>query len=217
MQIPNWSKNYLKANRVQLITDAVKKAENKTSGEIVPMIVRRSSTVGHVPVIFMTLVIAVFFGLDVPHWQHEFLGEHWAWYLADVVLLLGLSTLFSKFNWIQRLFTSRPDQADQVSMRAEVEFYESGIKNTKDATGVLLFVSLMERRAVVLADKAINDKVSKETWQNVCDLLINGIKQGNLGLAFAAAIEKCGEILTPHFPIQPDDINELKDQLIIKE
>ena len=152
-----------------------------------------------------------------PGWQAAFLGEHWAWYLGDIALLAMISALFSRFNCVQRLLTSRLDQEDQVDMRAQLEFYESNINNTKGSTGILLFASLMERRAVVLADKAISDKVPKEAWREVCDLLVGGIKEGNMGLAFGEAIAKCGEILAPEFPIQPDDVNELKDQLIIKE
>ena len=217
MDIPDWSKSYLKAERVELIVEAIKKAEAKTSGEIVPMIVRRSSTVGHVPVILLSLLIALFFAVDVPGWQAGYLGEHWAWYLGDIALIMLVSSLFSKLTWVQRLLTTSEDQEDQVSMRAEIEFYESNIKNTSGSTGILLFASLMERRAVVLADKAISDKVPAEAWGEVCDLLVGGIKKGNMGLAFTEAIAKCGEILAPEFPIQPDDVNELKDQLIIKE
>lgn len=217
MNIPHWLKAYLNAEQVEQIVGAIQKAESTTSGEIVPMIVRRSSTVGHVPVILLSLSIALFFALDGHGWQAERFGDHWAWYLVDIALMLAVSVILARFHWVQRLLTTRADQIVQVHMRAEIEFYESGIKKTKDSTGVLVFVSLMEQRAVVLADKAINDKVSKDTWQEVCDLMIHGMKKKKVGLAFGAAIRKCGEILSPEFPIQPDDKNELKNQLIIKE
>ena len=217
MNIPHWLKAYLSAEQAQQIAAAIQKAESSTSGEIVPMIVRRSSTVGHVPVILLSLSIALFFALDVRGWQSELVGEHWAWYLVEIALLLATAGLLSRFHWVQRLLTSRADQIVQVNMRAEIEFYESGIKKTRDSTGVLIFVSLMEQRAVVLADKAINDKVPQDTWREVCDLLIQGMKKKDVGLALGAAILKCGEILTPAFPIQPDDTNELNNELIIKE
>jgi len=217
MNIPHWLKAHLSAEQAQQIAGAIQKAESSTSGEIVPMIVRRSSTVGHVPVILLSLSIALFFALDGRGWRAEMLGEHWAWYLVEIALLLATAGLLSRFHWVQRLLTPRADQIVQVNMRAEIEFYESGIKKTRGSTGVLIFVSLMEQRAVVLADKAINDKVPQDTWREVCDLLIQGMKKKNVGLALGAAILKCGEILTPAFPIQPDDTNELKNQLIIKE
>jgi putative membrane protein len=217
MNIPHWLKAYLSAEQGEQIAGAIQRAESTTSGEIVPMIVRRSSTVGHVPMILLALSAALFFALDGPGWRAEVAGEHWAWYVVEIVILVAASALLSRFHWVQRLLTTRADQVVQVNMRAEIEFYESGIKETRDSTGVLIFVSLMEQRAVVLADKAINDKVPQETWQEVRDLLIQGMKQKNVGLAFGAAILKCGEILTPSFPIRPDDENELQNQLIIKE
>ena len=120
-------------------------------------------------------------------------------------------------KWVQRNLVSRRDREDQVQMRAELEFYESNIKNTKSATGILLFVSLLERRAVVLADSAINEKVQKETWVDVCNTLVSGIRAGSIAKGFCDAINKSQAILTPHFPIQPDDTNELSNNIIIKD
>lgn len=217
MQIPHWLKSYLTTEQLQHIADAVKQAESTTSGEIVPMIVRRSSTVGHVPVIGLSVLVALFFALDGPGVQGDWLGHHWAWYLGDVAVLLMVGGLLSRLSWVQRLLTPRSDQAVQVDMRAEIEFYRSEIKKTRDSTGVLIFVSLLERRAVVLADKAINDRVPADTWKDLCGVLTSGIKKKEMGVAFAQAIGKCGDILTPLFPIKPDDKNELKDQLVIKE
>ncbi len=217
MNIPGWLKAYLKPEEAENIAEAIREAESTTSGELVPMIVRRSSTIGHVPVILMTLLVVLFFVLDGPARQIEALGEHWIWYLADIVLLMAVTAVGARLPWMQRLLTTRSDQAFQVDSRSVIEFYESNINRTRDATGVLIFVSMMERRAVVLADKAINDRVSKDTWTNVCNQLIAGIKKKNLGQAISFAVQECGKIMTPEFPIQSDDENELKDQLIIKE
>ncbi len=217
MNIPNWLKAYLKPDEAETIVNAIRDAESTTSGELVPMIVRRSSTIGHVPVLLLTLLVALFFILDGPAWQSEVVGEHWIWYLVDIALLMAATAVGARLPWVQRLLTTRADQAFQVDSRSLIEFYESNINQTKDATGVLIFISMMERRAVVLADKAINDQVSKDTWQAVCDQLIAGIKKKNLGQAIREAVLKCGEIMTPQFPIRSDDENELKDQLLIKE
>jgi putative membrane protein len=217
VNIPNWLKAYLKPEEASNIIEAIRKAESTTSGELVPMIVRRSSTIGHVPVILLTLLVAMFFILDGPAYQAEVLGDSWIWYLVDIAFLMVATAAAARLPWIQRLLTTRADQALQVDSRSVIEFYESNINRTKDATGILIFISLMECRAVVLADKAINDKVSKDTWRDVCDQLIAGIKKKNLSQAICEAVLKCSEIMTPQFPIQPDDENELKDQLIIKE
>lgn len=217
MAIPNWLKGKLDGAQLQQIAEAVKRAESTTSGEIVPMIVRKSSTLGHVPVILFSLFVAVFFAADGPSLQAEFVGDHVLLYFVDTVVIVILTALLGRSTFVQRLLTTRADQIAQVEMRAEIEFYGSDIRKTRDATGILLFVSLLERRAVVLADQAISEKVPKDTWLGVCDILISGIKKKNMGSAFGNAVEKCGEILTPLFPIKPDDENELKDHLVIKE
>ena len=217
MELPKWSKAYLKPERVQLVEDAVRAAERKTAGEIVPMIVRRSSAVGHVPFLLLSLLVSVFLIVDGPGWQYQHLGEHWAWYLLDTVALLALALALARRPLLQRLLTPRQDQVDQVQMRAQVEFYQSRIQSTRAATGVLLFASLLERQAVVLADKAIAERVPAQTWEEVCDLMIRGIKEGHIGLGLAAAVERCGDILAAQFPVQADDTNELRDVLVIKE
>ncbi len=155
--------------------------------------------------------------VDGPGWQYELIGEHWAWYLVDTVALLLLSGQLARIPLLQRLLTTSGDQAMQVDMRAQIEFYQSNLHATADATGVLLLVSLMEHRAVVLADTAIDSKVPSETWDEVIEVTIDGIKKGHVGLGLAAAIERCGDILATEFPIGEDDVNELKDTLIIRE
>lgn len=217
MDIPKWARGYLRPERVQLVEDAIRAAEARTSGEIVPMIVRRSSTIGHVPVIIACLLLTLFIVADGPGWQYELIGEHWAWYLVDTVVLLLLSGQLARIPLLQRLLTTRDDQALQVDMRAQIEFYRSNIHSTSDATGVLLLVSLMEHRAVVLADTSIDAKVPDETWDKVVGLTTEGIKNGNVGLGLAAAIECCADILATEFPAAPNDVNELHDTLIIRE
>ena len=76
VEVPKWAQGVLRPERIQLVEDAVKSAERETSGEIVPMIVRRSSTLGHVPVNLLSLWISLFMVLDGPVWQQELLGEH---------------------------------------------------------------------------------------------------------------------------------------------
>lgn len=217
MSLPKWAQKALSENDLNLIKDAVTNAEKNTSGEIVPIIVRRSSTIGHVPLVLLCFFTAMYFAFDVPDLQGEYVGNHWAWYLADMLIIVGITLIFSRIKWVQRNLVSQRDREEQVQMRAELEFYESNIRNTKGATGILLFVSLLERRAVILADTGINEKVTKETWTDVCNTLVSGIRSESIAKGFCDAINKSQVILTPHFPIQPDDTNELSNNLIIKD
>ncbi len=119
--------------------------------------------------------------------------------------------------FLQRLLTSQSDQIFQAEERAQLEFFQHQVNQTKKATGILLFVSLMEKRVVVLGDQSISQKIKPETWQEVVKLILEGIKSEKMSKGFEAGIVKCGEILSTHFPIQKNDTNELSNELILKD
>ena len=93
-------------------------------------------------------------------------------------------------------------------------FTEHGLHYTRDHTGILILVSLLEHRVEVLADRGINEKVPPGTWNEVVDIIVAGLKSRHAGDAFCKAVERCGEILATHFPRQADDRDELPNKLI---
>ena len=213
---PHWVKHFLQPVEVDEIRAAVANAEKRTSGEIVPMVVRKSSTIDHVfLVVTLTLALA-FWMLHLPLQLSPYTGE----FLAGAIFLIlatSLGALLARIPGLQRLCVSRQDSEQQVRQRAELEFFEYGLGRTRDATGVLLFISLMEHKAVVFADESISEKMPPETWQEVVDQMIAGIKKKDAKGGLISAIHKCADILSPHFPRPEDDTNELRDHLIIKE
>ncbi len=218
MANPKWLKSYISASEHEQIEKAVKTVETKTSGEVVPMVVRRSSTVGHVPLILLFALSLLFFVLDIDYWQTEWIAlPHWLLIVFDLIALVVIVRILSPIPWVERMLTPKDDQALQVEQRAINEFYNHRLDHTDQATGILIYVSLMEHRAVVLGDRAISKKIPQEKWQETVDRLIRGVKQKNLAQGFSDAIDLCGEILQENFPIQPNDKNELKNHLIVKE
>lgn len=216
-ELPRWAHRILGNDGAERIEEAIAEAESRTSGEIVPILVRRSSTVGHVPLVCFTLLLLCVYLVDLPASLVELGGPYWAW-LGACWLLAGFLTLvLERFDVVQRLLTSRIDQTQQVDLRAQIEFYELGVSQTEDRTGILLFVSLMEHRAVVLADHSIAEKLDARIWQELVDLMIQGVKRGDLAEGMTQAIQRCGDLLSAHFPISPNDANELRDHLIVKE
>lgn len=212
----------------QKISEAVRKAEEKTSGEIVPMIVMRSSVVGHIPVVLFLIFSAITLAFSVPTslaTYFELVGSTpFKAQMFSVLSVLGLWALFwglslqlAKVNLLQRLFTSRGDLAFQVEERALLEFHQHHLAQTQARTAVLIFISLMEQRAVILGDQAISEKLPPGTWDAILSEMVLEIKKGQAGSGLTRAVEKCGQILSDHFPIQPGDKNEICNQLIIKE
>ena len=93
-------------------------------------------------------------------------------------------------------------------------FTEHVLHYTRDHTGILILVSLLEHRVEVLADRCINEKVPPGTWNEVVEIITAGLKSRHADDAFCKAVERCGEILATHFPRQADDRDELPNQLI---
>lgn len=206
---------HLTHDQVFKITQAVVQAEMKTDGEIVPMIVARSSSVGHV--FFHTSLLLLSFILLLalvfePWWFFTFKWQALA--VTGIFSSLG-GFLLSKLNFVQRWLIPPEDQEAQVWQRAQAEWASNKLQKTKARTGILIFVSIMERKAVVLADEGIAKHYSPETWKEVVDILSLHLKRNEWVLGFQKAVEKCGQILQKHLPAS-HSANEISDHLIIK-
>jgi len=85
---------------------------------------------------------------------------------------------------------------------------------TRDRTGVLIFVSLAERYARIIADEGIAAKVSNREWQEAIDALTAHMRDGRIAQGFLAAIERCGTVLAAHAP-PTDTGDELPDRIYV--
>jgi putative membrane protein len=137
------------------------------------------------------------------------------WLMLVVVATYGIGQWLGTAPNIIRLVTSRERMAYKVQLRAEQAFYQHGLHNTKDRTGILILISLLERRVHVLADKGINDRVPPGTWENLVSGILEGIRAGNATDAICDAITKCGALLSTVSPAgSGDNPDELPDSLI---
>lgn len=98
---------------------------------------------------------------------------------------------------------------------AEKEFYRLNMHQTRDKTGILLFFLLGERKFYILADEGINEKVKPEVWESVSNEIQENFKNGFFAKGIIHGIERVGKLLSEHFPIKPDDINELTNKVVI--
>jgi uncharacterized membrane protein len=99
---------------------------------------------------------------------------------------------------------------------AEKEFVNAKISKTKGATGILIFLLLNSKEFCILADKKINDKVDQANWNAISKSISKHFSQGNFCKGIIEGIDACGNILSAHFPILPDDINELPNKVRMK-
>ena len=102
----------------------------------------------------------------------------------------------------------------RVRQRAMAAFVEEAVFRTRDRTGILIFLSLLERRVIVLADAGINARVAQFEWDAIVADVVGGMRRGQAGAALAAAIRRAGDVLAAHrFARHPDDRDELTDDL----
>jgi putative membrane protein len=95
------------------------------------------------------------------------------------------------------------------------QFMLRGIGRTEGRTGVLVFVSLAERYARIVADEAIASRVAQADWQSAIDALVDHMRRGRIADGFVEAIERCGGVLATHFPAKADERSELPDRIYL--
>jgi putative membrane protein len=140
--------------------------------------------------------------------------------IAAGSLALGQGTVFALLAaaglvpaWRMLLVPERVKRA-RAAARAHEQFLAHNLHATASRTGVLLFVSLAERHAEIVADTGIDAKVAPNFWQGIVDRLTAEIADGRLAEGLILAIEASGAALAEHFPRNPDDVNELPDKLV---
>ena len=211
-------KSFTDAER-ERIRQAVQQAEQVTKGEIVPMIVPASALYREAGyrtgLILALLALAFLLTIEIYWLPWGWHAGNAGWLLLAVVASYGLGQWLGRIPMVIRLVTSRERMAHKVTLRAEQAFYKHGLHHTKGHTGILILVSMLERRVHVLADKGINDHVPAGTWDGLVNGIIDGIRTGNATDAICAAIAKCGALLAEVAPSRSgDNPNELPDTLI---
>ncbi|PTQ12268.1 hypothetical protein CLG96_06945 [Sphingomonas oleivorans] len=211
------------------VNAAVMAAEARTDGEIVTIVAPSSDSyhdvVLHWAMLLVFLVLAlVALRPDIllslramldGGWRHEYpQGE----LLTALLLLLAVKFLAARlaFAWmpLRMLLTPRATKARRVRRRA-LSYFKVGTEHrTASRTGVLLYLSLAEHQAEIVADAAIHAKVAPETWGDAMAALIEAVRDGRPGDGMAAAVEQIGAVLAEHFPRTDTDPNELPDRLI---
>ena len=212
-----------------LVTAAVAKAERESDGEIVTIVAGRSDAYHdvalHYAVVAMLLVPA---GLAfVPQgWIDWWSGLILGWN-AELTRPQAMLYIFAKlagaflvvrlvlaYQPLRMALTPGRTRSRRVHRRAVELFRASCEQKTRGRTGVLLYLSLAEHRAEIVADKAIADQVAPQVWGEAMAVLIDEVKAGRTGRGMALAVEKIGAVLAPILPPTQGNPNELPDRLI---
>lgn len=203
---------FLTAEERQTIEKAVREAEATTSGEIVVMAVAKSS---NYPSAIMATSGAVSLVLAIAGTISLGSENMWLFLTLFALFFIASNEAVKRIPMLKRPFVSRAEIAEEVEEAAIHAFYHRKVHETRDRTGILIYISLFEHSVRVLADTGIDAKVGKQVWQSVVDTITKGICDGRQGEAIREAVEICGQLLSRHFPRKADDTNELSDAVII--
>jgi putative membrane protein len=209
-----------KPEDLERIKKAVKEAESKISGEIVPVFVEKSSnyTIANYRAALLGAA-AVFFLIVIFDRYVPTLAVYDPVLIFALVMLGGfIGAVKSHYiNPVKRLMLSQSYMDQATRKRAENAFLEEEVFNTRQRTGIMIFISFFEHEVIVMADKGISKEVEQKEWDSMVRKIIDNVKQGKLVDGIEAAILRCGEVLLEKgFVISPDDVNELKDDLRIE-
>jgi putative membrane protein len=211
------------------VTAAVAAAERASDGEIVTIVAARSDAyhdVGLHYAVLMMLFVPVALAVVPQAWIDWAVGTFLGWN-AELSRPMAMTYIFAKlagtflvvrllFLWmpLRMALTPGGTKTRRVRRRA-IELFRAGTeKRTRGRTGVLLYLSLLERRAELVADEAIHSRVAPEVWGEAMAVLIDNVKAGRPGEGMALAVEKVGEVLAECLPPTLDNPNELPDRLI---
>ncbi len=202
---------------LERIKSAVRVAEDKISGEIVPVFVERSGfyTIanyrGGILLAGITFIAIIIFDRYIP--ELAILDPMLIFFLVVLAGILG-GALTHFIPFIKRRLISREHLDQATRKRAEGAFLEEEVFNTRQRTGILIFISFFEHEVMVLADRGISKVVEQKEWDEMVQYIIEKVRQGQITEGIENAIHRCGKILLEKgFLKSADDINELRDDL----
>jgi putative membrane protein len=191
------------------VAAAIREAEQRTCGQIVCVLAHVSSAYAHVPILWSTL-LALFTPWPLIYFTQCSVQQI---FLAQLLVFLIAALAFS---WapLRILLVPRAIQRARAHRAALEQFVLRGISRTRNRCGLLIFVSLAEHYARIIADEGVAQKVHAAEWQAAIEALTMHMRDGRIAAGFIAAIERCGAILAQHAP--PDgSTDELPDRLYI--
>lgn len=208
------------------IEAAVTEAEAETSAEIVPALATdsgrydRSEDVFGLWVGLFCMVVAWFLlrsqGAEEAHW-----GSTWSRFELPILVLAVVAGFLvgalasTVLGWGRRAFTPKKQMRDEVAAAAARIFFDQRVHRTEGATGVLIYLSLFERMAYVMADRTALEKLGQSAIDELCKQLTDGIQAGDAATALCEVIASAGERLAAVLPREEGDRDELSNALII--
>jgi len=212
------------------ISQAVKDAESKTAAEIIPVAAtssgrydRAEDIIGLViGIIVMVNVLAFAPKYDgstaIASWSDSLLEQAPFNLFLIALIIAGFAigaAVANRIGWLKKLFTPSSEMKDEVINKASQIFYDQRVHHTSADSGLLIFISFLEKRAVIFTDEKIEKGLGAETIESLCDKLTDSLRQKKSPSdSMIEIIEEAGTLLAELLPRDNADENELSDALV---
>lgn len=219
---------HMNADDQAKVAAAIKAAEAKTDGEISAIVSQASESYDDVVFIAAGLVALLPLAVSAEwpgllEWGAKLLTGGWAepslrfmltLLLIETAVVFAVAAAIARLWPVRMVLTPGATKTRRVRRRALMLFRTGTEQRTLSKTGVLLYLSLAEHRAEIIADAAIHSRAPQEAWGEAMAALIAAVKDDRPGDGIAAAVQRIGAVLAEHFPYTGNDPNELPDRLI---
>jgi len=211
------------------VSAAITKAEGSTAGEIVAVATPISDSYHDVALhwalvpLFAVLAWAAWRPTAL-EWWYDFLLGGWqpeptqsqllTLLMVFAALKFTVALLILKWMPLRLFLTPAATKHRRVRRRAIAIFQAAAAGRTTGRTGILIYLSLAERRAEIIADEAILKVTDDHIWGEAMTELLTNVRAGRVGDGIALAVERVGVVLSEHFPRSAADLNEIPDKLI---
>ena len=202
------------------IEDCVHEAESRTAGEIVVLVTPASH---HYPMagllgacaFALPAAVALTPSLGRLFWVGPF--NLWIFLAVLIPLMLVFHEAVKRIHGMRRWFIHEKEMEEEVREAAHIHFFRKGLHRTREETGVLIYVSVFERRVWVLGDRGIDAQIPEEQWNAVAAMIVQAIREGRPVEGICRAVAEVGRILKEKFPVGSDNPDELKNVIIEDE
>jgi putative membrane protein len=194
----------------QLIAATISAVERETDAELVTVLAERADHYAYIPTLWAAAIALLTPGVLAltPLW----LGL-WDLLIAQWSVFIVLALVLRWQPLLVRLIPQRLKRW-RAAYLARHQFLEHNLHHTKNATGVLIFVSEAEHYVEIIADSGINQHVHKDEWQSIIDTFVTRIRNDEVAAGFVECVKACGELLKTHVPATSQK-NELPNRMII--
>ncbi|MEM7230685.1 MAG: hypothetical protein AAF517_00835 [Planctomycetota bacterium] len=207
------------------VGQAIRDAETKTKAEILPVVAKSSGTYDRAEDI-----VGLWFGGTAVGvaWLFQGVSNDATWSGAPEIrigfwILLAIFVVgfivgvvcADRIVWLRRLFIPSTELEARTRVRSKTVFFDRRLHLTSGRTGVLLFVSLFERRVVVLADESVAEALSERDLEEVRDEILGGLKEQDLCKALVKGVQRIGNLLGTPLPAEGDRVDEIPSEVVI--